>query len=132
LHARAAHAYADSQTGQMALGQARSAMNLFIANGMVARAPVFFANITRKLNNHNMQNAANALHQEYGSRLHEGGPRLRRRQGGMASAAPAAPTHGTLPTSCPKCGAPVHGGEANWIDNNTAECDYCGALLRAE
>ena len=134
LHARAAHAFADSQAGQMALGQARSALNLFISNGMALRAPMFFSNITRKMGNHGMTNAANALQQEYAGRLRGGGG-LRRRQGGpgvAAAAAPAAPVRGTLPTSCPKCGAPVHGGEANWIDNNTAECDYCGALLRAE
>jgi hypothetical protein len=138
LHARAAHAFADNQQGQMALGQARGALNLFLAHGMLVRAPTFFSNITRKLNNHNMQNAASALHQEYGPRLHNGPMQRRRmrRQGGgddaEEAAAPAAPAHGMLPTSCPKCGAPVHGAEANWIDNNTAECDYCGALLRAE
>lgn len=135
LHARAAHAFADNQAGQMALGQARSALNLFISNGMGLRAPTFFSNITRKMGNHGMTNAASALQQEYAGRLRGGaGLGLRRRQGGpgRAAAAPAAPVRGTLPTSCPKCGAPVHGGEANWIDNNTAECDYCGALLRAE
>jgi|SRR5579859_2264316 len=134
LHARAAHAFADNKAGQAALGQARSALNLFISNGMVGRTPVFFGNITRKLNNHGMQNAANALQQEYGGRL-RAGPLPRRRMAGQAAgaaAAPAAPAHGTLPTSCPKCGAPVHGAEANWVDNNTAECDYCGALIRAE
>jgi len=136
LHARAAHAFADNQAGQMALGQARSALNLFISNGMGLRAPTFFSNITRKMGNHGMTNAASALQQEYAGRLRAGaGLGLRRRQGGPgqgAAAAPAAPVRGTLPTSCPKCGAPVHGGDANWIDNNTAECDYCGALLRAE
>src|SRR5450759_1587975 len=51
LHARAAHAFADNQAGQMALGQARSALNLFITNQMTLRTPMFYANITRKLNN---------------------------------------------------------------------------------
>ena len=140
LHARAAHAFADNQNGQLALGQARSALNLFIGNRMPLRAPMFFSNITRKMNSRGMQNAAQALQQEYGGRLQGGGPLrggggLRRRMAGMGGAEPAAPAepvHGTLPTSCPKCGAPVHGSEINWVDNNTAECDYCGALLRAE
>ncbi len=134
LHARAAHAFADAQAGQAALGQARSALNLFISNGMAMRTPVFFANITRKLSNHGMQNAARALEQEYGGRLHAGPPQ--RRFGAQAGAAPAPQPQprrrGTLPTSCPKCGGPVHGSEVNWVDDNTAECDYCGALLRAE
>ena len=121
LHARAAHAFADSQAGQMALGQARSALNLFIANGMALRTPMFYSNITRKLGRGGMQNAARSLQQEYSGRL------------GVAAAQPAPARHrGSLPTSCPKCGAPVHGSEANWVDDNTAECDYCGALMRAE
>lgn len=140
LHARAAHAFADSQQGQLALEQARSALNLFLSSRMPLRAPMFFSNITRKLNNHGLQAAAQALQQEYGGRLQGGGPLrrgggLRRRMaglGGAGPAAPAEPVHGTLPTSCPKCGAPVHGSEINWVDPHTAECDYCGALLRAE
>jgi hypothetical protein len=127
LHARAAHAFADSQAGQLALGQARSALNLFIANGMALRVPMFYSNITRKLNNHDMQNAAQALQQEYGGRLGTGPARP-----ALAASRAQARRRGSLPTSCPKCGAPVHGGEANWVDDNTAECDYCGALIRAE
>jgi hypothetical protein len=123
LHARAAHAFADSQAGQAALGQARSALNLFITNQMTLRTPMFYANITRKLNNKGMQPAAKSLQQEYGSRI-----------GAAPAQPPAAPAQhrGSLPTSCPKCGAPVHGREANWVDDSTAECDYCGALIRAE
>ena len=127
LHARAAHAYADSQAGQLALGQARSALNLFIANGLALRTPMFYSNITRKLNNHGMQTAAQALQLEYDGRLGTGPGR----RGLMANAVQAR-RRGALPTSCPKCGAPAHGGEANWVDDNTAECDYCGALMRAE
>ena len=124
LHARAAHAFADAQAGQAALGQARSALNLFMASQMVMRTPVFYANITRKLKNKGMLVAAKSLQQEYGGRI------------GAAPAQPAASApakhRGSLPTSCPKCGAPVHGREANWVDDSTAECDYCGALIRAE
>jgi hypothetical protein len=122
LHAQAAHAYADSRSGQPALGQARSALNLFIANQMTQRTPMFYTNITRKLRNKGLAVAAKSLEQEYGARI------------GALPAQPAAPPanrRGTLPTSCPKCGAPVRARDANWIDDNTAECDYCGALLRA-
>jgi hypothetical protein len=122
LHAQAAHAFADSRAGQAALGQARSALNLFIQNQMTPRTPVFYANITRKLRNKGMAVAAQSLEQEYGSRI------------GALPAQPKAATpkrRGALPTSCPKCGAPVRARDANWIDDNTAECDYCGALLRA-
>ena len=140
LHARAAHAYADNQNGQLALAQARRALNLFINYRMPLRAPMFFSNITRQMNDHGMQNAAEALRQEYGGRLHGGGPAgetgpLHRRMAGLSGEDPAAPSaaaHGTLSTSCPRCGGPVYPSDIHWVDNNTAECDYCGALLPAE
>jgi hypothetical protein len=42
------------------------------------------------------------------------------------------PRRGLLPTSCPKCGAPVHSEDIDWVDENTAECEYCGTLIRTE
>jgi hypothetical protein len=116
LYARAAHAFATAHDGPAALVQARSALDLFLQLRMVYRAPMFYNNITRKLNNNNMKPAATKLEQEYGARM----------QGLPAAAAP----RGLLPTNCPKCGAPIHGDDANWVDANTAECDYCGSLLR--
>ncbi len=120
LHAQAAHAYADSQAEQSALAHARSALNLFIQYQMVQRTPVFYANITRKLANRGMKSSADALMQEFGARV-----------GAIPAAAPSAnPPRGNLPTNCPQCGAPLHGGEATWIDQITAECAYCGASIR--
>ena len=120
LHAQAAHAFADGNDEQDALAQARRALSLFIQYQMVRRTPVFYANITRKLTNKGMKNAAEALLKEFDPVV-----------GGMPAPAPAAAARGSLPTSCPKCGAPLHGSEANWIDANTAECDYCGTSIRA-
>ena len=122
LHAQAAHAYADSRNEQAALVQARAALTLFIQNQMARRTPVFYTNITRKFTNHAMPNAATALAKEFGSRM---GPM-------PAPAAPAAGQHGRLPTNCSKCGAPIHAEDANWVDADTIECDYCGSLVRTE
>jgi hypothetical protein len=122
LHAQAAHAYADSQAEQSALAHARSAMSLFVQYQMVRRTPVFYANITRKLNAHGMQAAAQVLAKEFGAQV-----------GALPASAPAgSQAHGNLPTNCPKCGAPLHSSEASWVDAVTAECDYCGAMIRAE
>ena len=120
LHAQAAHAFADGNDEQDALAQARRALSLFIQYKMIQRTPVFFANITRKFTKKSMKNAAEALLKEFGPVV-----------GGMPAPAPAAAPRASLPTSCPKCGAPLHGSEANWIDANTAECDYCGTSIRA-
>lgn len=38
----------------------------------------------------------------------------------------------TLPTHCPSCGAPLRPDEAEWLDDITAECGYCGSPVREE
>jgi hypothetical protein len=37
-----------------------------------------------------------------------------------------------LPAHCPSCGAAVRPNEVDWIDEVTAECDYCGSPVRGE
>jgi len=37
-----------------------------------------------------------------------------------------------LPTHCPSCGAAVLSNDLDWVDEMTAECDYCGSPIRAE
>jgi hypothetical protein len=37
-----------------------------------------------------------------------------------------------LPTHCPACGGVVNPNELEWIDDLTAECDYCGTPLRGK
>jgi hypothetical protein len=81
---------------------------------------VFYANITRKLANRGMKSSADELVKEFGLVV-----------GAIPVTGPSAnPPRGSLPTSCPKCGAPLHGNEANWIDAKTAECAYCGTSIR--
>ena len=37
-----------------------------------------------------------------------------------------------LPTRCPGCGAPVRPDEVVWLDDTSAECEYCGSPIRGE
>lgn len=46
--------------------------------------------------------------------------------------APALAKRGTLPTHCPSCGAAIRSNEVEWLDDVTAECDYCGSPVRSE
>jgi len=46
------------------------------------------------------------------------------------NSAPARKT--ALPTHCPSCGAAVRPDEVEWLDEITAECDYCGSPVRGE
>ncbi|MBI3762993.1 MAG: tetratricopeptide repeat protein [Chloroflexi bacterium] len=39
---------------------------------------------------------------------------------------------GTLPAKCPHCGGAVRSDEVEWIDATSAECDYCGSVVKTE
>jgi hypothetical protein len=50
---------------------------------------------------------------------------------GWTEAAPAAAAaRPVLPTHCPQCGAAIRSDEVEWIDDQTAECTYCGSPVR--
>jgi hypothetical protein len=121
MHAEAAHCYADSQDGPQALIQARLALNLFLQYQVIERSPAFYANITRKLIANGLKDAADTLQKEYAGRV-----------GQVPSAQTPPGNRPMLPTNCPKCGAPIHSEQVNWIDASTAECEFCGSLIRPE
>jgi len=45
---------------------------------------------------------------------------------------PAVVRRPSLPTRCPACGAPVRPDDVEWLDEITAECQYCGSAIRDE
>ncbi len=121
LHAQAAHAYADCQNEQSALAEARGALSLFIQYQMVERISRFYANITRKMSQKGMSMAAETLHKEFGGLV---GPIP------ASFAPPRGKGNGTLPPTCTQCGAPLRSDEIDWVDDQTVECGYCGALIK--
>ena len=44
---------------------------------------------------------------------------------------PVARARAALPTNCQECGAPLSINEVEWVDENTAECPYCGNMTRS-
>jgi hypothetical protein len=50
------------------------------------------------------------------------------RGGAPISAAPKKPI---LPATCPSCGGVVRADDVDWLDEITAECDWCGSPIRA-
>jgi hypothetical protein len=45
---------------------------------------------------------------------------------------PASVKRSLLPTHCPACGAALRPDEVEWLDDETAECAYCGSPVRGE
>ena len=37
-----------------------------------------------------------------------------------------------LPTHCPACNALLRADQVEWVDDQSAECAYCGSVIRAE
>ena len=52
--------------------------------------------------------------------------------GTAAAPAPATARKPILPTHCPGCGGPVRAADVDWIDDVTAECNWCGSPVRGE
>jgi len=91
-------------------------------HNMPERIPVFLDAITRRLAAQGLAAAAQTLLDEYGPPA----PRPSRLQAGESQRRRA------LPVKCPDCGASVNPKAAVWVDQTTAECEYCGSFIRAE
>lgn len=119
FHAQAAHAFADAGNEDAALQQAQVALRFFLRLGMNMRAPHFFTNIRNKFKQQGMEKSATTLETEFGDRVSS----LPKVPGGPT------PVQRHLPTSCPKCGAPLRSDEVEWVDQATVACSYCGTLI---
>jgi len=127
LRARAAHAFAIAGDADRALAQARLVLDLFARHNMPQRIPVFLDAITRRLTAQGLAAAAQTLLDEYGPPVPRPAPRPSSRLQAGASHRPR-----LLPVRCPDCGAPLNPKAAVWVDQTTAECEYCGSFIRAE
>ncbi len=115
-HAQAAHAFAHARDEANTLAHARIALNWFLQLQMLGRAANFFGAITQALRATGMKAAAE-LQKEFGDRV---------------ASAPTIAPRGRLPGKCPQCAAPVRSDEVDWIDNDSAECNYCGSVMQTE
>lgn len=119
LHAQAAHAWLDAGVEPRALNQARTAMQMFSQLGMRRRAAEFRQRFAGHLRQKNAS-AAEVFENEFGIPAME------------QPVSQVNAQRGRLPAECPKCGAPVSSDEVEWMDDFSAECDFCGATLQVE
>ncbi len=124
LNTRAAHAYVDGKNEALALTQSRSALSLFVQLQMQGRATQFFTNIQNHMQKAGMASALATLRQEFGAQIPT--------TSGPAQATPSPAKKGHLPSQCPGCGAPVRSDEVDWVDEQSAECAFCGSILISE
>lgn len=121
-HAHAANAFAQSKNEAAGMTHARAALNTFVRLGMTQRAAQFYANITRGLRQSGLNNSADSLQKEFGGSLQSAGE-----AGNTAQV-----KRGRLPAKCPHCAGPARSDEVDWIDEFSAECNFCGGVIQTE
>jgi hypothetical protein len=119
MHAQAALAWAKAGNEERALSQANIALRQFTLLRMPRRIYEFKTEFEQTLH---PGKTANPVPPAPGSED---------TATSVAAAPGANPSRGKLPAVCPKCGAPVRSDEVEWIDDNSAECDFCGAIIQS-
>lgn len=113
---------------QVALGHAKEALRLLARSDRIGRIPRVLSKMTARLREMGYAAQADELEQEAERIMGEAGLSLAEAE----QQAPQMPErHGTLPAKCDGCAAPVFPDEVEWHDAQTAECPYCGTILKA-
>ncbi len=120
LHVQAARARLEMGNADDAAALARRAIGLLVNAGQGERAAVLLPRMIQALEDKGYHDHAVALRAEV------------KALSGSALQAAALSRRGTLPTRCPSCNGPVRSDEVTWIDNQSAQCVYCGSVIRAE
>lgn len=103
----------------------KQGLTLLTSMGMTERAALVAQRAQAELN----QRGLSAEAQELSSWSKSSGNPLSAGNAAMPSTSAKRPL---LPTSCPECGGPVRADDVDWIDDVTAECNWCGTALRGE
>jgi hypothetical protein len=121
LYLQAARARLEMGSAQDAVDLTRRAISLLAKVGQVERLRRLLPRVVKALEKRGHYDQAVALRAEITALL-----------GSAEAAAPSPPQRGTLPANCPSCNAPARADEVDWIDNDSAECVYCGSVIRTE
>jgi tetratricopeptide (TPR) repeat protein len=124
---QAARAYFAADNVDAASTRAKEALHLLAHSGRAGRIPQVLSKMTAALRDKGYDAQADELEREAERILSEVGLSLEEAE----QQAPQMPEkRGALPARCAGCGAPVVPDEVEWHDAQTAECLYCGAVLK--
>ncbi len=123
LYLRAARCYLEAGNVDRADDCAEQAIHLLIKARRVRRVRQVLPKVLRALERNGRHDDAERLRAEVETAF-------RGRQMMFPPAQEQAAAR--LPTKCPACGAPLRPDEVSWTGPTTAECPYCGSIVRAE
>lgn len=131
LHLEAAQCWALVRNGPLVLEQGHAALGVLQGVAVGEAMYATFGRLLATLRQHNLLNEAASL--EHAWQTQFGAPTGGGAPPPVGTPAPAgAAPRGHLPAKCPACGGTVRNDEVAWIDDQSAECGYCGSTLYLE
>jgi hypothetical protein len=124
----ASRAHFAAEGVESALEWARQALRLFVRGGRVGSVPRLLSRITAALQERGYDAEADQLEREAERMLGQVGLSLDQVRQQVPQ---VAESRGTLPARCSGCGASLVPDEVEWHDPYTAECLYCGTVVKA-
>jgi hypothetical protein len=133
LYLQSARCHLEMGKATLAVERGKHALRLLGRAGLFGKIERLMPRMVEALQEKGHQAEAEALRQEVEARLAEVPPERRAPPGAHPAAWP--PTtrpmaRRELPAKCSACGAPVKPDDVTWLDPQTAECPYCGSVLR--
>jgi tetratricopeptide (TPR) repeat protein len=128
LALQAARAWLRAGEIRAALEWARKGIRLLIRGGRADRAERVLSRMAGALRERGYDAQVAELEQEAKNALDQLGASPDQV---VQHAVPAPERRGTLPATCSGCGSPLVPDEVEWHSADTAECLYCGSIIKA-
>ena len=127
LFLQAGKAYLHADDSKAAIEKSQYGLSLFAKDERWGELKRFGDRVISSLKEHKLEAEAKELQAWLDSAIPEGVeiPDMPIRMGSIKK-----DVH--LPLSCPSCGGAVNPKEVDWVDDITAECSFCGNMLRGE
>jgi hypothetical protein len=121
MHALAALEFAAARDPNKAFAHARPALREFLDLRLYHRAPSFYLALLKAAEVSKLTRLVDALRTEFSSPIVVYTAEARK------ESFPAT----ALPVTCPGCGMATRPDLVDWISDERAECDFCGAVMDA-
>jgi predicted RNA-binding Zn-ribbon protein involved in translation (DUF1610 family) len=135
LALQAARCHLEAGQVDLALQRGRQAIQLYGRGGLIGKVQSILPKMVQALEDRGYHAQAQALRAEIEACLADLPPERRAVPPGPAGRWPLFRRPGMesreLPAQCTSCGAPVRPDEVTWLDQTSAECPYCGSVLKA-
>jgi len=133
LYLQSARCHLEMGNAAPAVERGKRALQLFGRAGLIGKIERLMPRMVAALRERGYEAEAEALRQEVEAHLAEAPPGRRPPPGAHPAGRPsfARPMgRRELPARCSACGAPVKPDDVTWLDPQTAECPYCGSVLK--